>query len=1108
MSFSLPEPVSAVAASDKKAPSKEVSVVEAEPRKELSDSIKAQAQSTSASIVASLENMEKTTVMNKIANLRKEIKNDEKYMDNTKKYREEVKRKSPMRNNKNASIKVPITSEGNDKDLEIISDDESPSENNLRLRKPDKRGIMSRNPGSGENRKGRESKIPDRVLYMDKESGNKEKELDRQPRGREDARDDRRGAREDARSDKRGREESREEKRGAREEPRDERRGSGRRRSRSRSRDRGGGGANRRGRSVSKERARPRSVSPYVVAMESWNKFKKAEKEMLDRISKRRDAFEKRPEDHPKYAEEWKNFWEKRYKELQSQGRDPNNHDFKAEWIPYWTKHVSDLFDSEVLDKTNDLLRKHNLKSVAEPKREDYPSRSQKRQRSRSRERRRSPDRRRSPGRAIRRSRSRSRGRRNAHTQPQIWEDQGSNQFPLRPWNDGNYSQGPPVDWQQQEMLARDLDRSGHNNDFSNNQCQFGGNRDYHMPGTKQDPFGNEVSRNRNLLNENCFERNDQMFGRDRGNFDRNFESDTVDRNEGRRSRFQDDEERPSRFTRSDGQPSRFDAPNMGDQFRPSQAPPQTQVANFGRNPDIAPQNPIFGQFGKRPEEGRGPGSLFPIARAPAADVSEVRQESNDVYSGLSELEDKRDRGRSRTPSARLDKQAAQTETSEPVHVVQCLRVLSALEDSLGSLGPSVNRILGKALSIEQSREGASKVLLEDPDTVSILEMVKEKLSGLVGAGLLEGSRVGAVKVCLSHLNKLLSVATKKRSENISSLIQESPVKLALDSCDKEEEARAQTLIAETLASSLIQAGEGDISDQDLERIVEELMRMTAQDDPESSLGRYARSFLQTSAVEKQIEITSANNPQRFQNVKREKDIQVVTLDDNLKDSSDALEELTVEDLKSLLRSFNTLSKQEQNDLINYMKKLEATDPEKVKILKEVMKTSDQDQGGLASRKRSDWSPSPFNKRPRRLSGSDLEMNPVNPEPQQAEPKQDSEAGKWRTVEPGEPPSRSKYAASFGAPGQQGRGSGWRGRGQEEADMDQIPLNPLYTSRQGQGSWAPGESHQGMNQMNPMNPMMMNNMMNTSNPMNPMNPMFLRQGQGFQNNRNQNYDNW
>ena len=62
-------------------------------------------------------------------------------------------------------------------------------------------------------------------------------------------------------------------------------------------------------------------------------------------------------------------------------------------------------------------------------------------------------------------------------------------------------------------------------------------------------------------------------------------------------------------------------------------------------------------------------------------------------------------------------------------------------------------------------------MLLEDPDTVSILDMVKEKLSGQMVAGLLEGSRQGAVRVCLTSLNRLLNIATKKRSDDISSLI-------------------------------------------------------------------------------------------------------------------------------------------------------------------------------------------------------------------------------------------------------------------------------------------------------------------------------------------------
>ena len=47
------------------------------------------------------------------------------------------------------------------------------------------------------------------------------------------------------------------------------------------------------------------------------------------------------------------------------------------------------------------------------------------------------------------------------------------------------------------------------------------------------------------------------------------------------------------------------------------------------------------------------------------------------------------------------------------VDVTSVLRILSALEDSLGSLGPAVNKILAKSLSLEQSRPGTSRVMME-----------------------------------------------------------------------------------------------------------------------------------------------------------------------------------------------------------------------------------------------------------------------------------------------------------------------------------------------------------------------------------------------------------
>ena len=52
-------------------------------------------------------------------------------------------------------------------------------------------------------------------------------------------------------------------------------------------------------------------------------------------------------------------------------------------------------------------------------------------------------------------------------------------------------------------------------------------------------------------------------------------------------------------------------------------------------------------------------------------------------------------------------------------------------------------------------------------------------------------------------------------------------------------------------------------------------------------------------------------------------------------DALDEFDDLTIEELRSLLDNFKNLSKTEQLDLIQYMKKLEATNPDKVKMLRQ-----------------------------------------------------------------------------------------------------------------------------------------------------------------------------
>ena len=68
---------------------------------------------------------------------------------------------------------------------------------------------------------------------------------------------------------------------------------------------------------------------------------------------------------------------------------------------------------------------------------------------------------------------------------------------------------------------------------------------------------------------------------------------------------------------------------------------------------------------------------------------------------------------------------------------METLRILTALEDLLGSLGPQINIILSRAITLENNKEGSGNVLLEDQDIAAILQMTKEKLSGQIIAGLL-----------------------------------------------------------------------------------------------------------------------------------------------------------------------------------------------------------------------------------------------------------------------------------------------------------------------------------------------------------------------------------
>ncbi|ETN63197.1 hypothetical protein AND_005094 [Anopheles darlingi] len=97
-----------------------------------------------------------------------------------------------------------------------------------------------------------------------------------------------------------------------------------------------------------------------------WEKFRCTVDLMKAPLLQQLKEYEKNPEKHPLYSEEWKKFWNRRYKELQAEKKDPSKHNFKPEWIEYWTKRMKELHDEEVERKKLEIRTKMNLPAEEE----------------------------------------------------------------------------------------------------------------------------------------------------------------------------------------------------------------------------------------------------------------------------------------------------------------------------------------------------------------------------------------------------------------------------------------------------------------------------------------------------------------------------------------------------------------------------------------------------------------------------------------------------------------------------------------------------------------------------------------------------------------------
>lgn len=113
------------------------------------------------------------------------------------------------------------------------------------------------------------------------------------------------------------------------------------------------------------------SMQASHIAQEryKWEKYRCMLEIQLKQMEKQQQDYEKNPEKHPMYPDEWKKFWNRRYKELQAEKKvDPNKYDYKPEWIVYWTNRMKELFNAEVEKKKKEIKIKLGLPENAEEK--------------------------------------------------------------------------------------------------------------------------------------------------------------------------------------------------------------------------------------------------------------------------------------------------------------------------------------------------------------------------------------------------------------------------------------------------------------------------------------------------------------------------------------------------------------------------------------------------------------------------------------------------------------------------------------------------------------------------------------------------------------------
>lgn len=598
-----------------------------------------------------------------------------------------------------------------------------------------------------------------------------------------------------------------------------------------------------------KDLPRPLIPTPNELAIQSseiqkekyaWEKYRCLVDLAVTQLEKTLKENEKNPEKHPLYPEEWKKFWNRRYKELQAEKKDPSKHDFKPEWIVFWTRRMHELHMAAIDAKKDELRKRMNLplegserdmrqqyavkinlkttsldsrirnpprtRSPLKRSRDDSPSN---RRRSPNRRRNLSPSRRRSKSPAARRRLSRSKSplarRRLSRSK--------SPQSRRRSRSKSPYGR---------RRLSRSKSPSSHRRKSPSNSRQS--SRTAHKVRSNDNKHLSPVS---------------------------------DDSNDSRRRKER------SRSPHRSGPSGKSFIPPLLDFY-----PPHGAVDEWGR--------PVY----------------YPPAQRPPYYYHDNHQK------------------------------LLEEEETEPVTVVSVLRLLTALEDLLGSLGPKVIDLLAKALALEKVKANSSDEMLVNEDTCVLFETLKEKLKGQLIANVVEKHKIAAVKRAVKNvaiITHVVSERAKKAQKEAPAEIIAPAQPVSVPSVPSASDIN-KAEIAQKIAAALVVQGKTDVTSEQLEELINVYIAMQ-QKAKESKEVVTTANYLETVATPTTV-VVASNEPPK------------TTVATETAEAPSMLESLTDSDLETLLQNFKDLMPEEQQHLIAYLKKLELSQPLRVERLR------------------------------------------------------------------------------------------------------------------------------------------------------------------------------